>query len=142
MRSLTFAALAAFSLSACVRQPVAALPSSMVESSEEKGLANRRAPAAFADFDEDGDGSLDRAEYLGAVLRRFTPRDKDNNGLLSGAEFGSGRGYQRADTNRDGNVSEAEFLRASEAAFRRADKNRDGKLKQDDFARAAGNLLL
>ncbi|RDE06777.1 EF-hand domain-containing protein [Sphingomonas aracearum] len=92
--------------------------------------------------DANGDGKISRQEYLAQVTQRFTRRDADKDGVLSGDELagpmrggegdtartGLNRAQQRSDTNGDGKISQAEDQAAATARFDRLDTNKDGAI--------------
>jgi len=98
------------------------------------------ASAAFKAFDADGDGKVTPAEisarhdaFIAArkALRASgeTDRQKARDALRAAGPFmlpGAGRTLDRADTDRNGSLSEAEVLAASERLFKRLDRNGDG----------------
>ncbi len=119
--------------------------------------------SAFVAADANKDGFADRAELEAAQVKEFNARkasairqreaafkslDKDNNGLLSLAEFNAVVAAQpiktdtaavlsRFDTNKDGKVSLAENRAPALAQFDRADTNRDGLLSPSEVRAAA-----
>ena len=108
----------------------------------------RRTAEAFARMDANGDGVLDREDREDRREAAFERLDADGNGALSREEFsaqreqraerrgpgrrGGARMARRADTNRDGTVTGAEFASAALARFDRADADKDGTLSADE----------
>lgn len=106
--------------------------------------------------DVDGDGQVTREEAMSHAVERFERMDADANGAVTeeemkaardemrkarqGAREGKkgkrgGRGFLRADTDEDGQVSRAEIMASAEARFDRADANGDGYLTKDEMPR-------
>lgn len=57
--------------------------------------AKREERRAKRSADANGDGNVDRTEYLNAAQERFDKMDKDGNGVLSEDEQHRGRGHHR-----------------------------------------------
>lgn len=68
--------------------------------------------------------------------RRFRRHDKDRNGLISEAEFLAPRqkAFARMDRDGDGRLDFREYAAAAAARFTKADRNRDGALTAVEFA--------
>lgn len=110
----------------------------------------QRSLRAFARMDANQDGKLDDADRAARLKARVDRLDVDRNGSISLDEFSaardrgpglrggrSGRGSarpgeamsRRADGNRDGTVTQAEFTGAALARFDRLDADNDGTLE-------------
>lgn len=93
----------------------------------------------FDMFDQDGDGTLDAANWL-LVAEHLA---LEEGGNARGLELGNGPGKLiRAamdlgynDTNGDGVVTKEEFETATKTLFPQLDKNGDGVLTSADFGR-------
>lgn len=79
---------------------------------------------------------LSEAEREARRLRRY---DKDKDGAVSETEFLANRrkSFDRADLNKDGRLDFAEFAAATATKFARADRNADGRLSDKEFATTA-----
>lgn len=79
---------------------------------------------------------LSDAEREARRLRRY---DKDKDGAVSQTEFLANRrkSFDRADLNKDGRLDFAEFAAATATKFARADRNADGRLSEKEFATTA-----
>lgn len=92
--------------------------------------------AAFAEADEDGDGVIDRAEFIDRTVEVFYAADANKDGYLSPEELERGvltpQDFTHADRNGDGRISLSEFLWARDALFDEADTNGDGVLQLDE----------
>jgi Ca2+-binding EF-hand superfamily protein len=90
---------------------------------------------AFADTD--GDGTIDRLEFLERMREAFFFLDANKDGFLTLEEYqrlegADPRGFARADRNHDGKLSLTEFLEAVNADFDAADTNHDGVLDDEE----------
>jgi Ca2+-binding EF-hand superfamily protein len=108
----------------------------------------------FRDMDQDGDGTISRAEWRGSA-ESFRVHDWNRDGILSGAELTaayrsgdantaddfdrtitfndwSAARFAALDRNRDGRLTRAEWIYDLDT-FRRADRNRDGVLIRNEF---------
>ena len=104
------------------------------------------ASSAFKTFDADGNGQVTRDEIK--VRReafkdaRKTVRDasdgeknKARDALHAAGPFklpGAGRMFDRADTDKNGSLSQAEVLASAEKVFERRDSNKDGAIDTAD----------
>ncbi|HME73878.1 MAG TPA: EF-hand domain-containing protein [Myxococcota bacterium] len=92
--------------------------------------------AAFAQADENGDGVIDRAEFIDRTVEVFYAADANKDGYLSPEELEHGvlnpQDFKHADRNGDGRISLSEFLWARDALFDEADTNGDGVLQLDE----------
>ncbi len=120
----------------------------------------------MARFDTNGDGLISKAENRAMVEARFARMDADKDGMAEAGEArkgmgkwkrggerrgpggpgmgagGHGKAMAKADTNKDGAISKAEFDAQSAQRFAKLDTNSDGKIDaaemkaQHDKARA------
>lgn len=141
--TLSFAAAGLLAGGAALAQPAAGAPDLT------RAAAQERAASAFAKLDANADGRLDAADREARMRARFDATDTDGDGQLSFAEVAAARGERqdrragpsprkmrgmrgaerpmaRADTDRDGAISQAEFTAAALARFERADADGDG----------------
>lgn len=93
--------------------------------------------ALFASADANGDGAVDKAEFLARRAQTFPQIDANADGALTKDEFLAQAGSFQArftasslfstfDANGDGKVSKQEFETAPSPLFDRADGNKDG----------------
>lgn len=68
--------------------------------------------------------------------KRFDRYDKDKNGAISQSEYLENRrkGYDRLDVNRDGVLSFAEYAQKTAVKFTAADRDKSGSLNRTEFA--------
>ncbi|MFZ5779015.1 MAG: EF-hand domain-containing protein [Pseudomonadota bacterium] len=96
-------------------------------------------------YDANGDGVVDRDEWVAGQSARFQGLDRDGDGKLSQEEMFArtpaaasvlptdrqvqrqSTYFRRLDTDKDGSVTLAEFLTGSERNFARCDANKDGR---------------
>lgn len=104
-------------------------------------------------MDVDGDGSVSSDEFKTFHSDHFKKADKNNDGHLDAPEFAMfskimaeerakameiakhkkmKRHFDKADTDKNGKISKAEFDAIGERRFNRMDHNDDGRLNQDD----------
>jgi Ca2+-binding EF-hand superfamily protein len=93
----------------------------------------RMSPAdRFKAMDANGDGQVTRAEAEASAKARFADMDKYSDGkvtadeLPSAGHWGGHRRAARADEDRDGSLSETEFVGRALARFDRLDEDGDG----------------
>jgi Ca2+-binding EF-hand superfamily protein len=95
--------------------------------------------AAFAEADANGDGVVDRAEFVDREVEVFYAADTNKDGYLSPEELERGvvvsQDFKQADRNGDGRVSLSEFLWARDKLFDEADTNHDGVLQLDEVVK-------
>jgi Ca2+-binding EF-hand superfamily protein len=96
--------------------------------------------AAFAESDENGDGRIDRAEFVARLVEIFFHGDRDKDGLLTFAEMEQvvafPEDFRNADTGGDGKISMPEFLKARAGTFDAADADGDGLLSLEEIVAA------
>jgi Ca2+-binding EF-hand superfamily protein len=102
--------------------------------------------ATFKTFDADGNGAVTKDEVKARqaalkdarkAVREAADADKDKarEALRAAGPFwlpGAGKMFDRADTDKNGTLSEAEVLASAEAIFERRDSNKDGALDTAD----------
>ena len=92
--------------------------------------------AAFAEADQNGDGVVDREEFIDRTVEVFYAADLNKDGYLSPEEFAEGvvysQEFKQVDRNGDGRVSLSEFLWSRSKLFDEADTNHDGVLQLDE----------
>lgn len=102
-------------------------------------------------LDTNQDGGVDRGEFETAMANRFVRLDANRDGALDTDEIEIARErvarrldaamtvaenrMEKRDTDGDGKISRAEFVRVP-ALFDLADKDRDGRLDKDELAAA------
>ena len=102
--------------------------------------------SAFAESDENGDGRIDRPEFVARLVEIFFHGDRDKDGLLTFAELepvvAFPEDFRGADASGDGKISMPEFLKARAGTFDEADLDGDGLLSLEEvtgaFERKAG----
>lgn len=104
------------------------------------------AAAAFKAFDADGNGQVTKdeikARHAAFKDARKAVRDaavadkgKARDALRAGGPYmlpGAGKMFEKADTDKNGSLSEAEVLASAEKIFERRDSNKDGMLDPAD----------
>lgn len=87
-----------------------------------------RADTRFAEIDTNRDGKISASERdaIPAPRRGLAAEGAEGRGGRAG--MGGVRGIERADTDRDGFVTRAEFAAQAAAMFDRQDLNKDGKV--------------
>jgi hypothetical protein len=142
-----------FLIATAAALPIAAIGFGVA--SAQTGPRGERGPGRmlFEMFDTNKDGKITRAEYNAARDKLFADMDYTKDGYLIGLEV---RLFMRQriearmkarfaaiDTNKDGGISEAEWLASRDAQFKRMDSNKDGKVTEEEirqsFARWAGS---
>ena len=95
---------------------------------------------AFTESDENGDGRIDRAEFVARLVEIFFHGDRDKDGLLTFAEMEQvvafPEDFRNADASGDGKISMPEFLKARAGTFDAADADGDGLLSLEEVAAA------
>ena len=114
-----------------------------------RAAAEQRSAAMFARMDANRDGVLDRADREARRKAAFDRLDADDSGTFSFEEFSAireqrlgrgmgargdrhGPGARRADGNRDGTLTQAEFTQAALGRFDRVDLDKDGTISADE----------
>ncbi len=87
-----------------------------------------RADTRFAEIDTDRDGKISAVERDAIPAPRRGPVAEGAEGRGGHGGMGGARGIGRADTDRDGFVTRAEFAAQAAAMFDRQDLNKDGKV--------------
>lgn len=103
-------------------------------------LAEAEDTQAFADFDTDGNGTLDADEVRATYQNDFTTWDADEDGGLNSEEFYNTT-FTNTDADKDGVISEEEwdsgfggmFGAWSDDDFATFDTNSDGSLSSDEW---------
>ncbi len=83
-------------------------------------------------LDRDGDGAISRPEYQGFMTTAFASLDKNKDGTLSAAEAApvlNAQQFAVINVNRDGKITQSEFLNSVMADFKAADRGGDGSLQ-------------
>ncbi|WP_421592237.1 EF-hand domain-containing protein [Shinella sp. M27] len=110
------------------------------------------ATAAFKTFDADGNGQVTKDEIKARhaafkAARKAvhdaadTDKDKARQALHAAGPFmlpGAGKMFDRADTDKNGSLSQAEVLAAADTIFARRDGNKDGALDTADAGSMKG----
>lgn len=86
------------------------------------------------------DGAISREEFLQQPAQMFERLDANDDGTLSAHERGHhrrhawrvGHDLRRADSNRDRQISHAEFAAQGNTMFDRLDANDDGRVTQEE----------
>jgi len=95
--------------------------------------------AAFSEADANGDGVIDRAEFIDRTVEVFYAADTNKDGSLSPEELERGvlysQDFTQVDRNGDGRVSLSEFLWARDKLFDETDTNKDGLLELDEVVK-------
>ncbi|EJL32982.1 EF-hand domain-containing protein [Novosphingobium sp. AP12] len=86
--------------------------------------------AKYRAFDLDGDGKVSEADYVGEFSSRFGKGAKAPEGQLKQAHVRFGV----LDTDKDGNLTLAEFNASGERMFRKLDSNGDGVVDASDIS--------
>lgn len=108
--------------------------------------------AAFKTFDADGNGQVTKDEIKARrdafkdarkAVRNASDADKDKarEALADAGPFmlpGAGRMFDRADTDKNGTLSEAEVLASAQGIFEHRDRNKDGALDMADAGQHKG----
>lgn len=104
----------------------------------------QRAKSSFDRIDANGDGVVTRAEFRTTQAARWPQIDRNRDGYLTLDDFPR-NAAQRAsaqlagiadlDADKDGRISQAEFLDGSAAAFEQVDQNADQILTRSEVDR-------
>jgi Ca2+-binding EF-hand superfamily protein len=91
---------------------------------------------AFAEADENGDGRIDRPEFVARLVEVFFHGDTDKDGFLSFGEMervvAFPEDFRGADRSGDGRISMAEFLKVRAGTFDETDADADGLLSLEE----------
>jgi Ca2+-binding EF-hand superfamily protein len=105
--------------------------------------ADRMAQHMLARIDTDKDGKISKAEIDAESAALFKRLDKNADGKIASDEVrhhrwgGKGAGMLgRMDTDKDGNITKAEFTTAEDQMFQKLDANGDGVISQDEMQAA------
>ncbi len=93
----------------------------------------------YARYDTNGNGYVDKKEYLNLSLKRFNRSDRNKDGKITKKEIENNRFakimpnfvdnyFKRNDLNHDGIVKKQELIKQTNQDFIKADKNKDNKL--------------
>ncbi len=113
--------------------------------------ATSGASAQVLTFDLDGDGKVDRREFVKGREARFHALDRDHDGTISAADFASGlqpqvlisllgRMIADADLNQDGKITIAEMQLSGSPIFEAADLNMNGLLDGGELSYLSSHL--
>ena len=102
-------------------------------------LVRSSAPArdirpVFDQFDENGDGRIDRIEFRVWIVGAFDMLDSNKDEFLDRAEVPSvgTSDFNKADQDNDGRLSAFEFIDSDLMKFTRFDLNRDGFITYEE----------
>jgi hypothetical protein len=97
------------------------------------------AEPTFGGLDRDGNGYLDEAEITGAAPEILKKYDVNGDGFLDRSEFvaagGSPDRFERLDTDKNGRIDIDEFRAAAVERFKEVDTNRDGRIDEREWTR-------
>ncbi len=104
----------------------------------------KAAPAALAQIDADGDGTVSADEIKTALDKRFDALDADHDGKLEAKELNglvSARALKKIDTDKDGTLDKAEFESIGTYRLQKADKDQNGTLDDKEMKSYQGKAL-
>lgn len=123
-----------------------------------KGMHGPKAPIA----DANQDGQVSKAEFDSARANQFAKMDADKNGQVSAAEMQAHHEAMKAermarraerqkarmdkhlailDTNKDGQISQAEFAAKGAEHFAKMDANKDGQISADERRKGRDGMM-
>lgn len=97
-------------------------------------VLQQRISAIFVEFDKDGDGALDSAEYDAFDAARKAEAEEHKTSMALRAQTGLSR--SQTDLNFDGKVTREEMAEAVRNWFTSMDRNGDGQIDDSDFPNA------
>ena len=101
------------------------------------------AKAIFSRLDTNGDGVIQRTEFVIKSFEIFYIRDRNENIKLEPGEVRlSPEAFAEADADGDGHLSGVEFFDAPFAQFEAADANTDQRITQQEFERFMGQFVV
>jgi len=118
-----------------------------------KAGKSHHAREKFAEIDTNSDGKITRAEGQAHSDARFAKTDANADGSVTATEMKAAmmermskrfdkriaKHMDRADTNKDGVISNAEARIAGDTRFERMDKNKDGVIELAEIKRKHGH---
>jgi Ca2+-binding EF-hand superfamily protein len=88
----------------------------------------------FQELDEDGNGYVDRSEFLRRKIRLMNAHDTDDDDYITADETEvTQTEFNKADVNGDGRLSGLEWIDAHFTDFDAVDENADGKLTVEEL---------
>src|SRR5262245_11162272 len=124
---------------------VIAMPSLLLVGAGALAQGRANADAALFDADANGDGSITKEEFTKAREALFARLDRNSDGVITADERPERARARRrdaagmVDTNGDGNVSKEEFLATPPRGFERADTDKNGVIDATELAAAKEN---
>jgi hypothetical protein len=97
------------------------------------------AEPSFGGLDRDGNGYLDEAEIMGAAPEILKQYDVNGDGSLDRSEFlaagGSPERFELLDADKNGRIDIDEFRTAAAERFKEVDTNGDGRIDEREWTR-------
>lgn len=92
----------------------------------------------FGKLDADGNGKIEKQEYLDSVSRSFDKADQNKDGSLDRKELKKAapelnKKMKELDTDKDGRISKNEFTKGTLKEFDLIDSNKDGFIDKSEF---------